>query len=113
MRTYLIGAALLAAALLAALITQPGPAPPVPVQQSYQQRISVTPTVVRTVPIASFEARWDPVREPSVPAPVQEAEVPRPTKPVVRAAARADGDVCARHRMVKQWYGKRWRCVKK
>jgi hypothetical protein len=68
--------------------------------------------------VRTFAIRWSPVSylAPAVMIqPVVEERISEPPMAKVqqpRTIRRASLDLCARHRMRKVWYGKRWRCTR-
>ena len=99
-----IGLALLATMTIGQVSSTPIPLPrprPNMIEWSY-----ITPTVVRSIPIVKADeavvARHEP---PDIyPEPPQRAAA-RPRRAAINAT-----DICARHRLRKVHYGKRWRC---
>jgi hypothetical protein len=68
----------------------------------------------------TFAIRWSPVSylapavmiQPVVEERISEPLMANAPQPQPRTIRRASLDVCARHRMRKVWYGKRWRCTR-
>jgi hypothetical protein len=86
-----------------------------------EKPIVPTPVITEGVRVirldtATFRARWMPIGD-LPPATIMVHVVERELERVAevqqpRIIKPASLDVCARHRMRKVWYGKRWRCTR-